>query len=193
MRLLFGVGNPGPEYEGTRHNLGFALIDRFASASYSPLPGFPAEAARTELAGEPLLVVRPLTYVNRCGPVLAGLLRLCGLDAARALVAVDDLDLPVGTVRLRGKGSPGGHNGLRSIEASLRTDHYPRLRLGIRGEGARAHPDYVLGRFPEEEAPRVEEALNRAVSAVRSWGARGIEAAMGEVNRRLLDPDPDRP
>jgi PTH1 family peptidyl-tRNA hydrolase len=193
LRVLFGIGNPGPEYDGTRHNLGFALGDRFAADSYTSLPGFAAEAARTELAGEPLLVVRPLTYVNRCGPVLAELLRLCGLDASRALVAVDDLDLPVGAVRLRAKGSAGGHNGLRSIETSLGTDRFPRLRLGIGGEAARAHPDYVLGRFAGEELSRVGEALDRAVSAVRLWGARGIEAAMERVNRRLLDPDPARP
>jgi len=126
LRLLFGIGNPGPEYDGTRHNLGFALGDRFAGGSYDPLPGFPAQASRTELAGEPLLVVRPLTYVNRCGPVLAQLLDTIGLDRGRALVAVDDLDLPVGRVRLRASGSAGGHNGLRSIEESLGSDRYPR-------------------------------------------------------------------
>jgi len=193
LRVLFGIGNPGPEYDGTRHNLGFALADRFAAGAYGALPGFPAEAARAELAGEPLLVVRPLTYVNRCGPVLEGLLRLTGLDRARSLVAVDDLDLPLGSVRLRAAGSAGGHNGLRSIEASLGSDRYPRLRLGIGGPGARAHPDYVLGRFGGDERPRVEEAMDRAVSAVRRWAEAGIEAAMGEVNRRLLDPDPGRP
>jgi len=137
--------------------------------------------------------VRPLTYVNRCGPVLARLAELTGLDLARALVAVDDLDLPVGAVRLRASGSAGGHNGLRSLEAALGTDRYPRLRLGIGGPGARARADYVLGRFPEGERPLVEEGLRRAVFCVELWAARGIEAAMGEVNRRLLDPDPDRP
>jgi PTH1 family peptidyl-tRNA hydrolase len=193
LRLLFGIGNPGPEYDGTRHNLGFALCDRFARGSYDPLPGIRAEAARTELAGEPLLVVRPLSYVNRCGPVLAGLLDLTGLDPARALVAVDDLDLPLGSVRLRATGSAGGHNGLRSIEESLHSDRYPRLRLGIGGAGARAHPDYVLGRFSAAELALVEEAMDRAVFTVRLWAEAGIEAAMGRVNRRLLDPDPGRP
>ena len=193
MRVLFGIGNPGPEYQGTRHNLGFALTERLVPGAYDRLPGFPAEAARTELGGEPLLVVRPLTYVNRCGPVLAALLDLTGLDSSRALVAVDDLDLPVGAVRLRARGRAGGHNGLRSIESSLGSDCYPRLRLGIGGDGARATPEFVLAQFPEDDLPRVEEALARATLAVRLWATRGIEPAMDTVNGRLLDPGPDRP
>jgi len=193
LRILFGIGNPGPEYDGTRHNAGFAVIERFAPRGLEPVPGLAADAARAQLAGEPLLVVRPKTYVNRVGPVLAALCERHAVEPGRLLVVVDDLDLPVGAIRLRAGGSSGGHNGLRSIEAHLGTDRYPRLRIGIGGEGARAHADFVLARFREEEAPLVEEALDRAVSAVRIWAERGVETAMGEVNRRLLDPDPDRP
>ena len=192
-RILFGIGNPGPEYAGTRHNLGFALLECMAEDPFRPLPGFVADASRIEVEGEPLLLVRPLTYVNLCGPVLEGLRRLTGLRAADCLVAVDDLDLPVGALRLRASGSAGGHNGLRSIEAALETDAYPRLRLGIGGDGARAHPDYVLGTFPDEERAKLPPLMDRAVFAVSRWVADGVEKAMGEVNRRLLDPGPDRP
>ncbi|MEM8885152.1 MAG: aminoacyl-tRNA hydrolase [Planctomycetota bacterium] len=185
MRVLFGIGNPGPEYDGTRHNLGFELLDRFAPAtSYDQPHGLPAAWARADIEGEPLLLVRPLTYVNRCGPLLASILSITALPRDRCLVAVDDLDLPPGDVRLRGQGSAGGHNGLRSLEEALGGRSYPRLRLGIGGPGARAHPDYVLGRFPEEERAAVDDALARAAEAVRIWAVSGLDAAMGEVNRR---------
>lgn len=198
MLLVFGIGNPGPEYVGTRHNLGFELLDRLSPEPFSRLPGYPAEAARMKVrvAGAPdrtLLLVRPLTYVNRCGPVLASLLKQEGLTPEHCLVAVDDIDLPTGTIRLRGEGGPGGHNGLRSIEAALESSAYPRLRLGVGGDDARAHPDYVLGRFPEDDHASVARSLDRAAKAVVEWATNGLQAAMTEANRRLLDPDGTRP
>ena len=207
LRLLFGIGNPGAEYAGTRHNLGFELLARLAPGPFRLLSGLDADgtaadAARLELnAGEvstastpvSILLVRPLTYVNQCGPVLAALLERYELAIEHCLVAVDDLDLPTGVIRLRGEGSPGGHNGLRSVESALGTPAYPRLRLGVGGDGARAHPDYVLARFPESDQEAVSHSLDRAALAVRQWATSGLQAAMGEANRRLLDPDGNRP
>jgi PTH1 family peptidyl-tRNA hydrolase len=194
MRILFGIGNPGPEYEGTRHNLGFEVLASVAgSARFTSLAGLPAEAARVDGFGDPLLVVRPLTYVNRCGPVLSALMRLTGTGRGDALVVVDDLDLAPGRVRLRERGSAGGHNGLRSIEAALGSDAYPRLRLGIGGPGAAARPDYVLARFPEDERAAVDAAVERSGAGVGMWLADGLEKAMAWTNRRDLDPGLDRP
>ena len=189
MRILFGIGNPGPEYEGTRHNLGFEVLTLVAQgAPFTALPGLPAEAARVDTGDDPLLVVRPLTYVNRCGPVLGALMRLTGTEIADALVVVDDLDLAPGRVRLRARGSAGGHNGLRSIEAALGSDAYPRLRLGIGGPGAAARPDYVLARFPEDERRAVDGALERSWAGVGTWLAEGLAEAIAGTNRRDLDP-----
>ena len=189
MRILFGIGNPGPEYVGTRHNLGFELLTLVArGATFAALPGIPAEAARVGGGDEPLLVVRPLTYVNRCGPVLAALTRLTGTELADALVVVDDLDLAPGRVRLRARGSAGGHNGLRSIETALGSDAFPRLRLGIGGPGSAARPEYVLARFPDDEREAVEAALERSRAGVEIWLAEGLEKAIEGTNRRDLDP-----
>ncbi len=196
LRILFGVGNPGPEYVGTRHNLGFALLERIAHAAgepFRPLPGLAANAARVDLAGAPLVLVRPDSYVNRCGPVLAALERLTAAPRDRLLVVVDDLDLAPGRLRLRARGSHGGHNGLRSLAAALGDEQFARLRLGIGGEGARARPEYVLGRFAPSEAEAVETALDRAQKVVRTWGEDGLNRAMEEANLRDLDPDRGRP
>ncbi|MHC4952511.1 MAG: aminoacyl-tRNA hydrolase [Planctomycetota bacterium] len=196
LRVLFGIGNPGPEYVGTRHNLGFAVVERMAAAgraAFTPLPGLPADAARIDAGGDPLLLVRPLTYVNRCGPVLAALARITGTDRERILVVVDDLDLPPGRIRLRARGSDGGHNGLRSIEAAFESEDIPRLRIGMGGKGAQARPEYVLSTFPADEIAAVESALERAVSGVRAWAERGLETAMEVANRRDLDPGGERP
>jgi len=193
MRILFGIGNPGPEYERTRHNLGFEVLDLVADGQqFAPLPGLPAEAALVNRGADPLLLVKPLTYVNRCGPVLASLTRLTDTALRDAIVVVDDLDLAPGRLRLRARGSAGGHNGLRSIEAALGTDAYPRLRLGIGGAGAGPRPEYVLARFPQAERQAVDLALQRAREGLRTWRAAGLERAMESTNRRDLDPEGER-
>ena len=196
MRVLLGIGNPGPEYEGTRHNLGFEVADaiaREASARWVPVRGAEAAGCRVRVGGEELLVLKPLTYVNRCGPVLAAALRRLRLGPDRALVVVDDLALPLGRLRIRGGGSDGGHNGLRSLQAALGSLDFPRLRIGIGGPGGRAVPEYVLGRFQDTERPVADAAVERAVRGVKLWVVCGLSAAMPEVNRRVLDPDRNRP
>ncbi|HEX5136295.1 MAG TPA: aminoacyl-tRNA hydrolase [Planctomycetota bacterium] len=191
--MVFGIGNPGPEYDGTRHNLGFLVADALCAAAkgaFGRIPGLAAAAARVRVEGEPLLLVKPLTYVNRCGPVLAALRDGEGVPLERCLVVVDDFHLPLGAVRLRLSGSDGGHNGLRSLIDALGTEGFPRLRIGI-GEPPGRAEEHVLSPFPPAEREAVRAAVDRAADGVRLWIRLGGERAMGEVNRRDLDPPAD--
>ena len=194
--IVFGIGNPGGRYVATRHNLGFLVVDALAERAGvvpRPLAGLPGEGARGRLEGRSLLLVKPHTCVNRCGPLLAALLDAEGLAPADALVVVDDLWLEPGRLRLRGGGSDGGHNGLKSIAAALGTDAFPRLRVGI-GQPPPGVPAerYVLEPCSPEEAPLVAAALDRAALAAGLWLRVGLDAAMAETNRRDLDRDADR-
>lgn len=191
MHVVFGIGNPGPRYDGTRHNLGFRVVDRLAAdarAELSALRGLRATGVAVRLEGLPLLLVKPLTYVNLCGPVLAELRAREGVPLEHCLVVVDDFHLPSGRVRLRLQGSDGGHNGLRSLIESLGTEAFPRLRLGIGDPGGAPAERYVLEPFRAEEREAAEAAVGLAADAVRLWLRLGGERAMGEVNRRDLDP-----
>jgi PTH1 family peptidyl-tRNA hydrolase len=190
VHVVFGIGNPGPEYDGTRHNLGFRVVDALAGAqgAFEPMAGLAAAGARVRLEGAPALLVKPLTYVNRCGPVLAALREREGVELRRCLVVVDDLHLPLGRVRLREGGSDGGHNGLRSLIESLATDAFPRLRLGIGEPRGIPSERYVLEPFPPAEREAADGAVARGAEGVRLWLRLGPERAMGEVNRRDLDP-----
>jgi PTH1 family peptidyl-tRNA hydrolase len=191
LHVVFGIGNPGPEYDGTRHNLGFRVVDALAAAgraAFERLPGPQAAGARVRLEGGPVLLVKPLTYVNRCGPVLQSLVAREALSLDRCLVVVDDFHLPLGRVRLRLQGSDGGHNGLKSLIESLGTDGFPRLRLGVGEPVGVPAEEYVLRCFPAAEREAADDLVGRAAEAVRLWLRLGGERAMGEVNRRDLDP-----
>lgn len=187
MHVVFGIGNPGPEYQHTRHNLGFAVVHAIAAQASAPLvriSGLNAEGARVRLGRFPVLLVKPLTYVNRCGPVLHALRRRLRMPLSRMLVVVDDIHLAAGRLRLRGGGSDGGHKGLRSILAHLKSPDFPRLRIGIGSPGPVPVESYVLQRFDKEEVPRMVEAISGAVSAAKLWIVDGLERAMSLVNRR---------
>ncbi len=193
MHVVFGIGNPGPEYDGTRHNLGFRVVDALAAEArgrFDPLPGPPGTVARVRLEGMPALLVKPLTYVNRCGPVLAALVEREGIALLQCLVVLDDFHLPLGRVRLREGGSDGGHNGLRSLVESLGTEAFPRLRLGVGEPPGVPAERYVLEPFPPEEREAAENAVTKGAEGVRLWLRLGAERAMGELNRRDLDPPP---
>ena len=165
MRLVFGIGNPGPEYEPTRHNLGFRVVDRLAAdagADLAPLPILDALGATATLASSKTLLVKPLTFVNRCGPLLAALLEQYEVAPADLLVVVDDFQLPVGRLRLRARGSSGGHNGLVSIIEALDSAEFARLRIGIGHPAGAKLRDFVLSTFLPAELPAVEEAVERS-------------------------------
>ena len=191
-----GLGNPGPEYEGTRHNAGFELADSLARRWR--LPAWrregPTRIARGSVEGHPLQLLKPLTYMNRSGAVLTTLRDDPEFVAARdLLVLVDDVALPVGRFRLRAMGTAGGHNGLKSIEGSLRTPEYGRLRIGVGPLPPEFDDmaDFVLDQFAADEARAVAELFDPMSEAVTCWVADGIEVAMNRFNRPGTPPAPN--
>jgi peptidyl-tRNA hydrolase, PTH1 family len=188
MKLIVGLGNPGQQYEQTRHNVGFVVLDRLARRH---APGAIARAKfqglllEGEIAGEKLLLLKPTTYMNRSGMSIAEAVRFYKLDpAVHVLVIVDDVALPCGTVRLRAEGGAGGHNGLADIEEKLGTEKYPRLRIGIDAPGAIPQVEYVLGRFRPDQLEALEPALDRAAEAAACWATHGVIEAMNAYNRK---------
>jgi PTH1 family peptidyl-tRNA hydrolase len=183
MKVVVGLGNPGPRYDGTRHNVGFAVVDRLAT---SPRAGrfqsrFAALVAELVEDSDKILLVKPETFMNLSGRSVRQVLDFYQLTPADMLVVCDDINLPLGKLRARAKGSHGGHNGLRDIQNHLGSAEYARLRIGV-GAPEGDQVDYVLGRFRPTERPVIEDALQRAVQAVVVWWMRGIGACMNEFN-----------
>lgn len=184
MKLIVGLGNPGGEYERTRHNVGWQVIDAFARK-------FRIDVARHEksaltgsgrVAGGSVLVAKPLTYMNLSGDAVRLLVNAYAEDTSELMVVYDDIDLPLGKLRIRPNGSSGTHNGMRSIVAELGTENFPRLRVGIGSPETRLR-DYVLDPFTAEEQPVVESAIGRAVDALVLFCRGDLRRAMNEFNR----------
>ena len=185
MRLIVGLGNPGREYENTRHNVGFAVIRELAKrhGAGTPRARFDGELTEVQIAGERCLLIRPLTFMNRSGQCVLPTRDFYKVPDEQILVICDDLSLPVARLRLRTKGSSGGQKGLDDILKRLSSDAIPRLRIGIGtpppGWDA---ADYVLGRFSKEDAEAVTLAVGRAADATADWVAQGIEFCMNRYN-----------
>jgi PTH1 family peptidyl-tRNA hydrolase len=186
---VVGLGNPGPQYALTRHNAGFILAD--VLREQWGLPRFRRAGNALVTDGRrrrrPLAVVKPQTYMNLSGDVVAPLARELALDPAEdLLVLVDEVALPLGTFRIRAAGTDGGHNGLKSIEQALGTIEYGRLRIGVgpQPETVDARTDFVLGEFTEQEREALSDLLPTLVVAVECWLTEGIEVAMNRYNRR---------
>jgi peptidyl-tRNA hydrolase, PTH1 family len=182
-----GLGNPGPEYEDTRHNAGFLLADRLV-ARWKLSPFRRADRARQSQGSwesHPVTILKPQTYMNRSGAALAPLRSLPDFDPSQhLLILVDEVALPFGRFRLRGAGSAGGHNGLKSIEGALQRQDYARLRIGVGPQPAGEElSDYVLGQFSSEERELIESLLDPLSEAVEAWLRDGIELAMTRFNR----------
>ena len=193
LYFIAGLGNPGIEYAGTRHNIGFALVERLAAqwrASWRTERRFSARLARLEEAGQKIILCQPQTFMNDSGEAVAAVARFYQAPAERMLIVADDADLPLGEIRMRAKGSSGGHHGLESVERQLGTREYPRLRLGIgrRAGDGREITDYVLGRFAAGERDVVEEELARAGRQVECWWRAGIKEAMNQFNGAVTAP-----
>jgi peptidyl-tRNA hydrolase, PTH1 family len=183
-----GLGNPGPEYLETRHNAGFRLADHLVARwRLGPLRrGDRARVAEGSWDGQPVRVLEPQTYMNRSGAALAPLLALPDFDPSRDLmILVDDVALPVGRFRLRGAGTAGGHNGLKSVEGVLRRQDYARLRIGVGPvpPGLDELTDFVLDALPAEDREMLDALLDPMADAVETWLDAGIEQAMTRHNR----------
>ncbi len=186
MKAIVGLGNPGKEYRGTRHNLGFEVIDaltkRRGLVEFDLAP-FNAQVAKWRpLGGGTVWFAKPMTFMNASGDAVGGLLRYYKIEPSELLVVVDETNLPLGRVRLRRSGSAGGHNGLKSIIQHI-GPQFPRLRIGVgRGNPKWDLADHVLSRFGPEEQQAAEEAVGRAADAVEVFIVDGIEAAMNRFN-----------
>ena len=185
MKLIVGLGNPGRRYRLTRHNVGWEVISRLARRARIAVDdedGF-SEVGRGSIGGTRVILARPQTYVNVSGEAVRDLRRRHRLRPQDILVVVDDLDLPLGRLRLRASGSAGGHNGLKSIIEALGTTEFPRLRVGIGRPPEGVDPaDHVLTRFTSDERAVVDAALDRAAEAIETAIAEGIETAMNRFN-----------
>ena len=190
MKLIAGLGNPGQEYQRTRHNVGFDVIDRIARRWADP-PGCPSRARFGRLTVDAMiddqrtLLLKPTTFMNRSGASIAEAVRFFKLDPARdLLVIVDDIALSCGMIRIRTEGSAGGHNGLSDIERALGDDGYTRCRIGVDAPGRIPQADYVLGRFTEQQQEQIEPALEDAVKAAACWVREGSIETMNKFNRK---------
>jgi PTH1 family peptidyl-tRNA hydrolase len=187
VRLVLGLGNPGVRYVRTRHNVAWWVLDVLASRTAArETPGHPAyRARRATIAGHEVELLQPLTYMNRSGEALVAWREREGAESD-LLVVTDDVYLPVGSLRVRAGGSPGGHRGLENIEAAVGGPTYARLRIGVgAAEEAAALRDHVLEEFSPEESPAIEEAVRLAADAVECWVAEGALGAMNRFNRRV--------
>ncbi|MBR1849769.1 MAG: aminoacyl-tRNA hydrolase [Bacteroidales bacterium] len=184
--LIVGLGNVGEEYEGTRHNSGFMVLDRMV-AEAGERWSLERHAYRAELRhkGRTLVLIKPTTYMNLSGKAVKYWLQAEKLPTEQLLVVVDDIALPVGTLRMKQNGSAGGHNGLTDIERSLGSAAYARLRVGVGDNFARGRQiDYVLGRFTAEELALLEPALDRAADGIKMFVTQGPARAMNSVNTK---------
>jgi PTH1 family peptidyl-tRNA hydrolase len=189
---VVGLGNPGPRYAATRHNLGFRVVDRLVERRRATRVAHDAlhEAWRVGRGG--LLLVKPLTFMNASGEAVARLCAMERIEPASLLVVCDDVNLPLGRLRVRGGGSDGGHNGLFSVGDELGTLAFPRLRLGV-GPKPPEHSlsDFVLADFGEAEVEAVETMVDRACDAALLFAARGLDAAMREFNAVAAESEPE--
>lgn len=185
MYCVVGLGNPGGEYSASRHNVGFMLAEQLAQKAGADIRRreYQALTARCEIGRAMVLLMKPQTYMNNSGLSVAAASQELGIPPERVIVAFDDMDLPVGRLRLRDRGGSGGHRGVSSISHELATTDFIRVRLGIGRPGPGTEVvDHVLGNFLEEETPSVEELLNRASLAVEHVIADGAKAAMNHFN-----------
>ncbi|MCF0187072.1 MAG: aminoacyl-tRNA hydrolase [Bacteroidaceae bacterium] len=184
--LIVGLGNIGDEYDGTRHNIGFRVLDAFAKASNIAFKdgryGFTAE---TSIKGRQLVLLKPSTFMNLSGNAVRYWMQKEKIELENLLIVVDDLALPFGQLRLKPKGSDAGHNGLKHIAQILGTQNYNRLRFGIGNEFPRGSQiDFVLGQFTEEDMKTMDERLALAGDIIKSWVLAGIEITMNQYNKK---------
>ena len=183
VQLIVGLGNPGTKYAETRHNAGFFVVDELAKRLGNPgwKKRFRAEVAEVRLGEMRLVLLKPQTYMNDSGISVREAINWYRVPHEQVLIVVDDLDQPFGQLRVRAKGSAGGHNGLKSIFAETGSQEYPRLRIGI-GRGSHQTISHVLSRFSPEERAELDIVVGKAADAVEFWSRNGMLEAMNEIN-----------
>ena len=186
QRLIIGLGNPGPDYEGTRHNAGFMVADAVAEkAGLAFKEDGPALTAWGTYRGTPLGIAKPLDFMNRSGAVVVRLMKKHDLGPEDILIVYDDLALDLGQIRLRGQGGAGGHNGVQDLIDRLNSANFPRLRVGIGSNFPKGHQvDYVLAPFDHEERPVIDQAVDAAAEAALAFVREGLVPAMNQHNRK---------
>jgi PTH1 family peptidyl-tRNA hydrolase len=186
VKLIVGLGNPGKRYEGTRHNLGFAVVDRLSRRWRIDMSRekFHAWFGDGRFGEERIVLLKPTTFMNKSGQAVWPAIRFYDCQPADLLVILDDAAMPLGQLRMRARGSGGGHNGLQSVIDRVGSTEFPRLRLGIDAP-QRVSAGYVLSRFSESELPAVEEMMETAVDAVKCWIENGPVATMNRFNLRV--------
>ena len=192
MKLIAGLGNPGPRYAESRHNVGFLVVDELGRRWSCEVGKFDRDfeglIGQTRRSGEDVLLLKPATFMNLSGQSVSAVARFYKLAPEQVLVVIDDLDLPTGQLRLRADGSAGGHKGLADILRHLGTTEVPRVRIGIGRVQKDATVEYVLGRFSPQERPAIEAAVRDAADAVEMCLSHGLTAAMNKYNRRPNGP-----
>lgn len=184
--LVVGLGNIGAEYEGTRHNAGFDVVDRLAEGAGATFtPDRYAAKAEVKWKGRTMVVVKPSTYMNLSGKAVRYWLDKENIAKENLIVVVDDIAIPVGAMRIRAKGSDGGHNGLKNIDALCGGNNYARIRIGVGGDFPQGHQvDFVLGKLSADERKLFDEAVDKAVAAIKDFTTIGIERTMNFHNHR---------
>ncbi|UII56011.1 aminoacyl-tRNA hydrolase [Cytobacillus spongiae] len=186
MKLIVGLGNPGKQYDKTRHNIGFDVIDDMSNRLSIPLDQakFKGLFGMGHVKGEKVFLLKPLTYMNLSGESIRAIMDFYQIDLEDLLVIYDDLDLPVGKIRLRQKGSAGGHNGIKSTIAHVGSQEFKRIRVGVdRPQNGMKVPDYVLGRFTKEEQEAMNEVIIKCTNACEQWLEKPFLQVMNDFNQ----------
>ncbi len=185
IRLVAGLGNPGSEYAATRHNIGFMVVDQLAAQFGSTWEKSVPQAREDALSAKcgAVLLIKPMSFMNRSGYPLFAVAQFYKIEPQQILIILDDLALPLGRLRVRARGGPGGHNGLESIIVQFGTEEIPRLRVGIGQAPREGYVDYVLSRFFDEEKPLVRSTIGRAVDALKCAIDNGLVSAMNTFNK----------
>jgi len=185
MHIIVGLGNPGKQYDATRHNVGFEAIDMLAKRNNIEIKKLKHKALVGEgnIGGKKVMLVKPQTFMNLSGQSVLDIVQFYKIDPKNIIVVYDDIDVAVGSIRIREKGSSGSHNGMKSIIYQLQTDQFPRIRIGVGRPQFGDLADYVLGKFPKEEVPTIIETIERAALASEAMVVDGISLSMNKYNR----------
>lgn len=186
MYIIVGLGNPGKNYDNTRHNIGFTALDVIAKICNVKINKIKHKAlvGETTISGQKVLLVKPQTYMNLSGESVREVIEYYKIEPENLIVIYDDIDIPCGKIRVRKKGSGGSHNGMKSIIYNIQSDQFPRIRIGIGKETRIDLKDYVLGGFGKDEKKTIEDSVNNASKAAISIVEKGIEKTMGEYNAK---------